>query len=95
MICFDILSPFLHKIYLKTQSNFLLEGSKAELTFRSTSTSSLRLSCSSRCFCKISRILWRLLLLEEVVVDLVTSSMALLEAMSAAKRIARASSLRS
>ena len=82
--------------YRKTHSNFLLEGSKAELTLRSTSWSSLRFSWSSRCFCKISRILWRLLLEPEVLLgDLVTSSKARLEAMSAAKRIASASSLRS
>ena len=79
--------------YLKTHRDPLLEGSKAELAFFSIDlSSSRRFSFSSRCLSKISRILCRD---EEPLTGLLISSNAFLEATSAAKRIAKASSLRS
>ena len=96
--------------YLKTHNNLFFDGSNDELTFLSTSSFSLFcLSLSSLCFCKISRIRWREL--EDVVSGVIETelaplvppwlllfwffSRAFLEAKSAAKRMAMASSLRS
>ena len=96
--------------YLKTHNNLFFDGSNDELTFLSTSSFSLFcLSLSSLCFCKISRIRWRELedvesgVIETELAPLVPPwllvfwffSITFLEAKSAAKRMAMASSLRS